>query len=168
MRERMEKRRQRFLKRLTTLMKEAYCTLYLVTTFRLVYRFSPFQQLPGAIVGGLFRLQKGTDIRLQQKEMIQYRTATQPYKIPSAGCIFRNPPLHSAGALIEKMGWKGKKFGGAKVSDKHANFIVNAGEARAEEVHQLIDDIQTQAKHEYGIDLLVEIRRIPYNEEKKR
>jgi len=84
------------------------------------------------------------------------RVETQPLEFPSAGSVFRNPEGDFAGRLIEEIGYKGKSIGGAKVSEKHANFIINTGDATGEEVKELITDIKNKVKEKYNIELKVE------------
>ena len=84
------------------------------------------------------------------------RIETQPLEYPSAGSVFRNPEGDFAGRLIEEIGYKGKSVGGAKVSDKHANFIVNSGNATGEQIKELICEIKTKVKERYNIELKVE------------
>lgn len=84
------------------------------------------------------------------------RWESQPNQ-PSAGCIFKNPAAIPAGRLIDELGLKGTRVGGAKVSEVHGNFIVNEGEATAEDVLNLIRLIQTKAQSERGIDLRTEV-----------
>lgn len=127
------------------------------------YRHSSFQTMQGAIVGATFSLSQVEDARKKQIEIITYRKNTQPYSDKSAGCIFRNPPQNQAGALIDKSGLKGSSVGGAKVSEKHANFIVNVNDAKATDVLVLIQKIKKQVKENTGYDLESEVRYIPYN-----
>ncbi len=84
------------------------------------------------------------------------RIETQPLEYPSAGSVFRNPEGNFAGKLIEDIGYKGKKIGGAMVSEKHANFIINADNATGEDVKKLINEIKNEVKKQYDIDLKVE------------
>ena len=84
------------------------------------------------------------------------RIASQPLEYPSAGSVFRNPEGLFAGKLIEDLGYKGKKIGGALVSEKHANFIVNYNKAKGEDVIALIEKIKKEVKKEYGVELKVE------------
>ena len=84
------------------------------------------------------------------------RVETQPLEYPSAGSVFRNPEGDFAGRLIEEIGYKGKNIGGAQVSEKHANFIINTGSATGEEVKELINDIKNKIKEKYNIELKVE------------
>ncbi len=126
------------------------------------YRFSSFQRRLGAIVGATFRLTPSLEARDKQLQIIQYRKKTQPYNAQSAGCMFRNPSCHYAGALIEQSGLKGVSIGGAQVSPLHANFVVNTGTASSKEVLQLIHHIQEIVKTKSGIELESEVRLIPY------
>jgi UDP-N-acetylmuramate dehydrogenase len=127
------------------------------------YRTSSFQKMPGAIVGATFALTPCTSARSKQLDIISYRKKTQPYGDMSAGCIFRNPVCGHAGALIDQSGLKGMRIGDAQVSEMHANFIVNAGNASATEVLQLITMIQQSVKERTGIDLESEVKVIPFN-----
>lgn len=126
------------------------------------YRSSSFHHLPGAIVGATFRLEPSTEARQKQLGIIGYRKETQPYSDMSAGCMFRNPSNGSAGALIEQSNLKGVSVGDAKVSELHANFIVNTANATSNDVLELIERIRGQVKAVKGIDLETEVRYIPY------
>ncbi len=86
----------------------------------------------------------------------QRRVDTQPLDKPSAGSVFRNPEGLSAGKLIEDAGLKGYKIGGAEISTKHANFIVNNGDATYEDILELIDYTKKKIKEIYNIDLILE------------
>jgi UDP-N-acetylenolpyruvoylglucosamine reductase len=125
------------------------------------YRSCPLFETNIAL-GATFRGEPG------EKEAIAKRTAefnkrrwsSQPQK-PSAGCIFKNPsPTISAGKLIEELGLKGTRCGGAVVSEVHGNFIINEGDATARDVLQLIEIIQTRARKERGIELRTEVEII--------
>lgn len=122
------------------------------------YRTSSFQTMRGAIVGALFQLAPLLSAGEKRLSIIRSRHATQPYKQKSAGCIFRNPPDASAGALIEACGLKGKTIGGAQVSTLHANFIVNIDRATAKDVLQLIEYVKSEVAIKKGILLETEIR----------
>lgn len=84
------------------------------------------------------------------------RLESQPLEFPSAGSVFRNPADMFAGALIEELGYKGLVKGGAKISEKHANFIVNFNNAKADDVKELIDFIKQAVKEKYNVDLICE------------
>jgi UDP-N-acetylmuramate dehydrogenase len=94
------------------------------------------------------------------KRLLERRAATQPTKQPSCGSVFRNPPNDHAARIIESLGLKGMRIGGAEVSEKHANFIVNRGDATAADIEQLIDEVQDRVKSETGIRLITEVHRI--------
>lgn len=93
----------------------------------------------------------------RMQENIFKRKSLQPLERPNAGSVFRNPPGDSAGRLIEAAGWKGKSIGDAKVSDKHANFIVNMGKAKSGDVLSLVERILKDVQSKYGIELQTEI-----------
>ena len=84
------------------------------------------------------------------------RIESQPLEYPSAGSVFRNPEGDFAGRLIEELGYKGKGIGDAIVSEKHANFIINAGSATGEDIKKLICEIKDKVKEKYNIELKVE------------
>jgi UDP-N-acetylmuramate dehydrogenase len=90
--------------------------------------------------------------------MLARRAETQPLGLPSCGSVFRNPPGAYAGELIERAGLKGARVGGAVVSDKHANFIVNSGAATAADIEALIDKVRAEVEHRSGIRLEAEVR----------
>jgi len=90
------------------------------------------------------------------KERKNKRIESQPLNYPSAGSVFRNPEGNFAGKLIEDIGFKGKKIGGAKVSEKHANFIVNENDATGKDIISLIDEIKKEVKDKHNIDLVLE------------
>jgi len=91
---------------------------------------------------------------------LQERRLCQPLHHPSAGSVFKNPPGHYAGRLIEAAGLKGLRVGGAQISDKHANFIVNRGRARSRDVLALIETIQKTVAERSGVQLELEIKII--------
>ncbi len=133
---------------------------YLRSEIAFGYRSSPFQKMGGVILSATFSLTPSEEARKSQLEIIDYRIKTQPLKEKSIGCIFRNPQGVSAGALIDRCGLKGASVGSAKVSEIHANFIVNRGNASAEEVKQLIRLVQEKVLEQTGVCLEPEIRMI--------
>lgn len=90
------------------------------------------------------------------KSRLKRRLESQPLNYPSAGSVFRNPPGAFSGELIEKAGLKGMMIGGAMVSEKHANFIINKNNATGEDIKELIEKVKKTVKEKYHIDLLVE------------
>jgi UDP-N-acetylmuramate dehydrogenase len=99
-------------------------------------------------------------IKAQVKKLMEQRKTRQPWGLPNAGSMFKNPMDEAAGKLIEEAGLKGRAAGGAKVSDKHANFIVNTGNAKAADVLALMDAIQEKVLEMHRIRLEPEIKII--------
>ena len=97
-------------------------------------------------------------IRGKMEASLARRKKTQPLTDPSCGSVFRNPPGESAGSLVERAGLKGMRIGGAQVSELHANFIVNTGDATARDVKDLIELVQAKVSETYGIELQPEVR----------
>src|SRR5690348_10040291 len=97
--------------------------------------------------------------RQRIKELLAMRLATQPLELPNAGSVFRNPPGEHAARLIEACGLKGQEIGGARISEKHANFIVNPkGRARASDIEALIALARETVKVRFAVDLVPEVR----------
>ena len=109
---------------------------------------------------GTFFNEDNPEIEKIMSDRLEKRKATQPLTLPSAGSVFRNPEGMYAGKLIEDMNLKGYTIGRAMVSEKHANFIVNMGNAKASDIKRIIDVIKQKALTKYGIRLHVEQRLI--------
>ncbi len=112
-------------------------------------------------VAAYFKLKPGDgeQSRARIKEFLAKRIATQPLQLPNAGSVFRNPPGDHAARLIEACGLKGLERGGARVSEKHANFIVNPdGAASAADIEFLIFAVREKVKEKTGVDLITEVR----------
>ncbi|MDP2783158.1 MAG: UDP-N-acetylmuramate dehydrogenase [Sulfurimicrobium sp.] len=103
---------------------------------------------------------EGKAAKQKAKEWLAKRMATQPLTQPNAGSVFRNPPGDYAARLIEASGLKGLTIGGAQVSEKHANFIVNLGNASAADIENLIETVQEKVKETHGVELVREVRII--------
>ena len=100
-----------------------------------------------------------TRARARIKELLAKRIASQPLSLPNAGSVFRNPEGDHAARLIEAAGLKGHAIGGARVSEMHANFIVNpGGRARASDIEALIAHVRATVKARFGVDLETEVR----------
>jgi UDP-N-acetylmuramate dehydrogenase len=114
----------------------------------------------GIILEARLKLQakNKNDIIEKVQSFIEKRKRTQGINFPNAGCIFKNPPMANAGKLIEEAGLKGYKLGGAQVSVKHANYIVNQGGATAQDILNLIEEIKGKIKKKFGIELELEIK----------
>ncbi len=136
-------------------------------TERVVQDFSiGYRQVTGPegewFIAGLLALEAG-DAKAAQVEirrLLERRAATQPTRQPSCGSVFRNPPGDHAGRLIEAAGLKGYAIGGARVSDKHANFIVNTGQASAADIEALISHVQDEVERASGERLIPEVHRV--------
>ncbi len=100
----------------------------------------------------------GQTARQEIKALLGKRIAGQPLHLPNAGSVFRNPPGDHAARLIEQSGLKGRQIGGARVSEKHANFIVNTGNATAADIEDLINEVQAAVQQKTGISLHPEVR----------
>ena len=127
--------------------------------FEFDYRNSYFHRHPGYIcLSAVFKLNYGNKNEIMNlvNDRRNRRIISQPLDYPSAGSVFRNPVGDYAGRLIEAAGYKGKIHGGAQVSTKHANFIINVGGATGKDIKELIYDIKDTIKKDYGIDLKVE------------
>jgi UDP-N-acetylmuramate dehydrogenase len=112
-------------------------------------------------IGAFFELPKGDGeaSRARIKELLAKRIATQPLSLPNAGSVFRNPPGDHAARLIESCGLKGLERGGARVSEKHANFIVNPkGMAKAADIEWLILEVQRKVLEQKNVKLIPEVR----------
>lgn len=114
----------------------------------------------GIVVGVWLQLRQGVRAELERvvKDYLHYRRDTQPLTMPSAGCVFKNPPKDSAGRLIEATGLKGLRVGDAEVSPKHGNFIVNRGHARAADVIELIGKVRRAIRRKTGLRLDLELK----------
>ena len=102
----------------------------------------------------------GAAAREEIKRLLARRVASQPLDLPNAGSVFRNPPGDHAGRLIETCGLKGLRIGNARVSEKHANFVVNLGGATATEIETLIETVEARVEKRTGIRLHREVRII--------
>ena len=126
------------------------------------YRTSALQKTSTIVLRARFRGKPGdreTAVK-RIKEIANERMAKQPLAQPNTGSIFRNPPGDHAGRLIEAAGLKGATEGGAMVSTKHANFIVNIGDASAQDVRTLMERCQRTVKEKFGVDLVPEVELV--------
>ncbi|MEM9403137.1 MAG: UDP-N-acetylmuramate dehydrogenase [Pseudomonadota bacterium] len=110
-------------------------------------------------LSAVFRFEAGAGASKDTLDaMLERRKATQPLGLPSCGSVFQNPPGDHAARLIEAAGLKGHRIGGAEVSPKHANFIINADDARAQDIEALIDHVQSTVRDVHGVTLHHEVR----------
>jgi UDP-N-acetylmuramate dehydrogenase len=112
------------------------------------------------VTGACLELQRSPvdRIKTRLREIMGQRRKTQPLGWPSAGCVFKNPGNAAAGALIDAAGLKGVRWGGAEVSEKHANWIINRGNATREDILGLIQHIEKTVWERLGVRLEREIR----------
>jgi len=157
-----------YLKEVTVLNPGGVIEVLLKEDLSYGYRTSFFKEHAGYIIlEAKFELLKGDKeeslelVRKRQKK----RIATQPLEYPSAGSVFRNPsPENPSGKIIEELGLKGYRIGGAEVSQKHANFIINLGNATGKDIQNLVELIHQKVLEERGIDLFMEQEYIGWNE----
>lgn len=126
------------------------------------YRSSLFQSHPDWVVlAARMRLEKRDPRRIEQliSERRERRMASQPLEYPSCGSVFRNPEGEYAWKYIDRLGYRGKKVGGAQVSEKHSNFIINTGGAKASDVDALIRMINEDMNQKFGFRLKTEVER---------
>ena len=139
---------------------EGSCFVLSNEEMELGYRESVFQHRDWIILEATMRLTHGDrdKIEADMKDLMQRRTSKQPLDYPSAGSVFKRPPGHFAGGLIEEAGLKGYQIGGARVSEKHAGFIINAGDATAADVVALVRYVQDVVEKDSGVRLEPEMK----------
>ena len=134
-------------------------------TLEFAYRHSRLQSERLIVLAARFRLEPGHDptaVTARTSANLHSRTSTQPYQQPSCGSVFRNPEPQKAGRLIEALGLKGLRIGGAEVSPIHANFIVNTGNARAADIDALIAEVQRRVAIQHRVALHPEVKRLGF------
>jgi UDP-N-acetylmuramate dehydrogenase len=110
-------------------------------------------------IEGTFQFEPGADPSMEtMKTMLERRKTTQPLGLPSCGSVFRNPPGDFSARLIEAAGLKGFSIGGAEVSDKHANFIINRDNATASDIEALIEHVRRTVREVHGVELVHEVK----------
>jgi UDP-N-acetylmuramate dehydrogenase len=115
---------------------------------------------PDVVTWATFELERAdpTEIDARLDEIRRWRQAHQPLGIPSAGSVFRNPsPTESAGKIVDELGLKGRRIGGATVSEKHANFIVNDQKGTAADVRRLAERVRAEVRARHGVQLEFEV-----------
>ncbi len=124
------------------------------------YRSSVFQDQSQVVLSVLLRLSEGKQAEILEKmeSLMTRRREKQPLEYPSAGSVFKRPEGYFAAALIDQCHLKGRTVGGAQVSEKHAGFIINRGNAVCRDVLELMDEVQTAVQRETGVELEPEIR----------
>lgn len=131
------------------------------------YRHSIFSAHPDwIIISAKIRLHKGDQQQISElmKNRQERRMATQPLEYPSAGSTFRNTEEHFAWKLIDEIGYRGKKIGGAQVSEKHSNFIINVDNASADDIIKLTDEIKREVKDRFNVDMIMEVEKFNWKQ----
>jgi len=104
------------------------------------------------------RKEEAAQVSSKVRALVAKRKSSQPSGYPNSGSMFRNPPGDFAGRLIEAAGLKGKRIGRAQISERHANFIVNLGGAKAEDVRSLMELARAEVKKQFAVELLAEVK----------
>jgi len=130
--------------------------------FEFGYDQSILQKTHEVVLSVVFKLKKDDAQKLlaRGQHALKYRKQTQPFGVATSGCFFRNVDGQSAGQLIDKAGLKGYKIGGAQVSEKHANFILNTDNAKTSDVEKLVEHIKNTVKNQYNVSLHEEVQFI--------
>ena len=131
-----------------------------VTEFDFSYRHSAFSDGKRLILEARFQLEEGDReaIRRRMEELSAQRQAKQPLEYPSAGSMFKRPTGHYAAALIDQCGLKGFSVGGAQVSEKHAGFVINRGNATCADVLELVSRVKKRVLAQTGVELEMEVK----------
>lgn len=127
---------------------------------KLGYRTSIVKEKDYIVLEAVLQLKKGDRayIREQMEDFKERRTSKQPLDKPSAGSTFKRPEGYFAGKLIMDAGLRGFSVGGAQVSEKHCGFVINAGDATAEDIMTLIREVQRKVEEQFGVSLETEVR----------
>lgn len=129
------------------------------------YRRSGFGE--DIILGATFSLEPGDkdEIMKRRKELMMKRNRAQPVNFPNSGSMYKNPPGNFAAKLLDEAGMKGTRAGGAQISDRHANFIVNLGDATANDIIELIKLSRKSVREKFGITLELEVKLVGFPED---
>lgn len=148
------------LEEVTVLTQEGEIMTIPAEELEMGYRTSIVKTANYIVLEAVIRLQQGDQeaIRTQMRQLSEQRTGKQPLDFPSAGSTFKRPQGHFAGKLIMESGLRGYRVGGAQVSEKHCGFVINAGDATAADVVQLMKDVAHKVKEDTGITLEPEVK----------
>ena len=151
----------RYLESITTLSLTGEYKKIIKKDLKFGYRYSLLQNEKLIVVSARLKLVTGHARKILQvtNEYLTHRLKTQPYQAKTCGSVFRNPEPFKAAKLIEDLGLKGFRFGGAEISKKHSNFIINANKASSHDVTELIKYIQKRVFDSYGILLETEVKQ---------
>lgn len=126
------------------------------------YRTSRLQHEPAVVVQVELELRPAPPAEILERthRWLQQRGATQPVRLPSSGCVFRNPPQEAAGRLVDLCGAKGMREGGVEVSTLHGNYFVNTGGATAQDVLRLVERVRERVRRAFGVELELEVQLV--------
>ncbi len=152
------------VKEAEVLMPDGQVRIFTGEELDLSYRHSVLQENGGIVLSVLFSLEQGdkNEILETMKDYNRRRMEKQPLEFASAGSTFRRPAGHYAGQLIEEAGLKGYRVGDAMVSEKHAGFVINVGNATQKDVLAVIRHIQDEVRRKFNVELETEVRIIPF------
>ena len=136
----------------------------LVAPFQYEYRKNLFLKKTDLVMSAKFKIKKEEPALVKStiQSLLEKRKQAQPVDVPSCGSVFKNPRPESAWKVVEKLGLKGHRIGGAQISEKHSNFIINTGNAKAADVKALIDLVKSKALSELGIKMEEEVRYLGF------
>ena len=128
------------------------------------YRTSIIARNGYVVLSALLELREGdpAEIETRMQELKEARTAKQPLEYPSAGSTFKRPEGYFAGKLIMDAGLRGYRVGGAQISEKHCGFVINTGDATAEDVMKLIRHVQEEVRRQFGVELEMEVKTLGF------
>lgn len=146
----------------TVLKDTGEISLIPVSELEMGYRTSIIKKNDYIVLEIVIELEKGNqeNIKARMRELTEQRTSKQPLEFPSAGSTFKRPEGYFAGKLIMDAGLRGYKVGGAQVAEKHCGFVINAGDATAEDVLQLMRDVKRIVKEQFGVELEPEVKML--------
>lgn len=150
------------VRKVTALMPDGEIRILTEEELDFRYRHSVFSSCDAVVLSAELELAHGDEnaIRAEMDDLMQRRRSTQPLEFPSAGSTFKRPAGYYAGPLIEKNGFKGVRVGGAEVSEKHAGFVINRGDATCRDVLALIEQIRSTVLEKDGVLLETEVKII--------
>lgn len=150
------------LQEATVLTKEGEIRTVSAEELKLGYRYSVIPEREWIVLAAKLRLKSGDPemIRKRMEELKVQRVTKQPLDLPSAGSTFKRPEGYFAGKLIMDAGLRGFCVGGAQISQKHCGFVVNTGNATAKDVQNLIREVQTKVKEQFGVQLEPEVKML--------
>ena len=148
------------LKEVTVLTGEGEVLTLQADELRMGYRTSVVKEVGYIVLEAVISLEKGDQeaIRSRMQELAGMRSSKQPLSYPSAGSTFKRPEGYFAGKLIMDSGLQGYRVGGAQVSEKHCGFVINTGNATAEDVKNLMSDVQRIVMEKFGVKLEPEVK----------